>query len=425
MEMSSLISRWPYGECVKQSYDVAAIVSMFTYTILCNIPFLQFLGGYNYVIVFCLLIMVAFFIFRNRVAGCDVEYLPVLYALLVLLSSSITGGLAWASTLQFLSCFALIFVIYPNLSEDSRKSIYRYISYVICIVSAISLFLYLIIAFTDLENSSNQIVSYSLGNVLQNNRLFGILNNPNTLGPIASVAVMITLYRRLVWKENVPLWFMCLSLIINLSCLYLSGCRAAMVSGVACAGLALMSLLPVKARRICLVVLAVCLVFVLVNLTSVLTLLSDITGRDWNTGSSRTLMWEQVPRLIMQHPVFGYGERESYIAVADGWFHGNGTHNLYIETTLLYGLVASIPLALMVLAIAASAIHRFVSEDKSHRYVPELGLLIFLFFFIESFFETLLYQSAPFQPLLFVSMYECSRSYIPKFNVLRAQKAEK
>ena len=314
--------------------------------------------------------------------------------------------------------------IYPNLTEESRRSVYRCISYVICIVTGISLFLYLIIRFTDLEHSSNQMVAYSLGNVFQG-RLFGILNNPNTLGPIAVVAVIITLYRRLVWKEVVAIWFLCCSVLVNLLCLYLSDSRAALVAGVACAGLALLSLLPVKARRICLIALVICLLLVLANLGSILTMLTDMTGRDWVTGSARTPMWEYSPTLIKQHPVFGFGTRAAYRAVSGDIIHPNGTHNLYIETTLLYGLVASIPLVLTVLGIAMSAIRRFVSDGGQVRYVPELGLLIFLFFFVESFFETLLYQSAPFQILLFISMYECSRSYLPRFGVIGVQKDEK
>lgn len=410
--------------CVKQRYDVAAIVSMFTYTILCNIPFLQFLSGYWYVAFACVLTIVALAFFRNRLAVADVEYMPVLYALLVLLSSIVTGGIVWDSTLQFLTCFAMVFLIYPNLTEESRRSVYRCISYVICIVTGISLFLYLIIRFTDLEHSSNQMVAYSLGNVFQG-RLFGILNNPNTLGPIAVVAVIITLYRRLVWKEDVAIWFLCCSVLVNLLCLYLSDSRAALVAGVACAGLALLSLLPVKARRICLIALVICLLLVLANLGSILTMLTDMTGRDWVTGSARTPMWEYSPTLIKQHPVFGFGTRAAYRAVYGDIIHPNGTHNLYIETTLLYGLVASIPLALTVLGIAMSAIRRFVSDGGQVRYVPELGLLIFLFFFVESFFETLLYQSAPFQILLFISMYECSRSYLPRFGAIGVQKDEK
>lgn len=410
--------------CVKQRYDVAAIVSMFTYTILCNIPFLQFLSGYWYVAFACVLTIVALALFRNRLAVSDVEYMPVLYALLVLLSSIVTGGIVWDSTLQFLTCFAMVFLIYPNLTEESRRSVYRCISYVICIVTGISLFLYLIIRFTDLEHSSNQMVAYSLGNVFQG-RLLGILNNANTLGPIAAVAVIITLYRRLVWKEDVAIWFLCCSVLVNLLCLYLSLSRAAQVASVACAGLALLSLLPVKARRICLIALVICLLLVLANLGSILTMLTDMTGRDWVTGSARTPMWEYSPTLIEQHPVFGFGTRAAYRAVSGDIIHPNGTHNLYIETTLLYGLVASIPLVLTVLGIAMSAIRRFVSDGGQVRYVPELGLLIFLFFFVESFFETLLYQSAPFQILLFISMYECSRSYLPRFGAIGVQKDEK
>ena len=123
---------------------------------------------------------------------------------------------------------------------------------------------------------------------------------------------------------------------------YLTDCRSAFAATLAV--VVLFILFSIKKYRktislICLIgilILAICM-------PALLTMLSNATGRDWVTGSGRTYIFKESFQLIKQKPLLGYGTVSNYLDAAHdanlSHLGSNvGTHNIYIEIAILYGI---------------------------------------------------------------------------------------
>ena len=209
------------------------------------------------------------------------------------------------------------------------------------VLSFVMLFLFY---FTDLRNSPNPMISTSIINVMQGGRLYGISAGPNLLGMLSATLAVIAAndLRNGIIKRDTRTLILNIALII-MACasLVLTGSRSALLASFAGFAFIVFASIPsVKARRIIFTILLIALAVCLFFLPAILQLLSDLTGRDWVTGSHRTRIWGFVASKIMEHPLLGNGGNLGDMIREEGGFGVTTAHNLYIELSGIYGIPA-------------------------------------------------------------------------------------
>lgn len=316
--------------------------------------------------------------------------LLVLSVLSVLVTNSISNIAVWETILLS----AVFYLFTGHASEEARRNVLRNIFIITNIVTLLSLFLYFIVLFTDLENSSNYTIAYSLGNVLQGGRLSGITASFNILGPMAMVSCLFSIFFIIKSKsDKKAILTHVLLILLNIYIWYLTDCRSAIVAFVAAIYVGTFFCLPTKKRKIFLVCFVIIGGILALLLILSLPLLSQLTGRDWVTGSGRSAIFKQAMTLVLKEkPLFGFGEVDKYLSAAQNVSFNElgsvvGTHNMYIEVAALFGIPALIFYFLSILSVLLGLIICYLKNIDMRKNRIVLPAAIFAFMLVFELFE--------------------------------------
>lgn len=382
----------------KYNVNTIAIIIIFLASIIRDIPFLGKIGLYAYLpIAICLIL---FMCLVNRPSLKKIYSPFAIFFIYIALIALVTGNIIDLQLWQTLFTFALISVFMATADDDCTYKSLKSINYIIWGICGISLFLYLIGNIFDLYNSNNATIRYTFGSVFSG-RLYGVLNSPNTLGILAVVSMVITAFSIEI-KSRKNLILNVSMLCINSIVLYLSGCRTALVALIIGALVMVYLKSSHKLRKCFLIILLCALAIFICFHTQILSLMDAITGRSWTTGSGRVQIWMDAIERIKDKPFTGYGLQKNYLALPNTIINPNGTHNLFIEIALRYGIPAFLLFTAFIAYLVIATLRKLSDNSflnrKTALYISLMAVLIGSFMF-ENYH---LFQCSPMQIILFI-----------------------
>ena len=345
-------------EAFMKTYSRYTIIFFLNWLLYTNIPFL---GQFRQYFIFSELLLVIPFIFNikniRNTLDLNIPFLSFLGISLLssIINNSILNRYLWMTIL-------LVIAIYSFISQSDRNEIKKlidgiYISLnIILLISFIGITLILL---TDIENSSNETISYSMGNFIQEGRFYGVLNNCNALGPIAGIATYLAILKIRDNKES-STKIILHSTIMLIDLFILIGSKSlSSEAAFACGFLVLILSYKNKNRKTFFIIfLAIMMLGIFVIIDNI-DLLSIILQKDLRTATSRTRIWENALILIKAKPITGYGTFENYLDMAEQlsiFMHKAGVHNQYLEIALQYG----VPALLLFILCLITTIYKFL-----------------------------------------------------------------
>ena len=377
---------------------------------------MPFLGSIRkYIIIVELILSIPFFFNRTNIeyaVSSNIPFLIFIFASIIssMFTNSVLNQNLWMTILLILAIWEFI----AATDEHKTRKLIDDFFISINIIMILSLIGILLVQVTDLENSLNTTISYTLGNFVQFGRFLGVLNSPNTLGPLAAFSAFIAIYRI---KENRKQVSCIISnlLITAMDIYILLGTKSLTSIAGFCIGIGIMLILSIKKHRKLLITVLVLLAILLIALFTInIDYLSEITNRPLRTMSERSIIWKSCFTLLKDHPLTGYGSLDNYIKVSTerGLFiHPNGTHNMFIETMMLYG----IPTALLFIMAIIMTIYRllkcyFNNLDMTDEILM-VPLMIFGFALLQSMMEhQMLFARTPTMIILLFSFIIADRN---------------
>lgn len=371
--------------------SIPLIISFFLLT-LCYIPFSSFIG--NYAVYIELVLLIPFIIrFRNYKLFLKIDFFFVLGITLSFCSLIINRSLL---SVQF--CFTLLlgvisFLFAETASEASKRSVTLSVYILTNLVTLISGIAYIIVKTTNLVTSPNPMISSSFTNVLCcGGRLSGITFNPNMLGPSCMLSCIMAVFYIKENLQNRKIVVLHTTLcIINLYLQFLTDCRASLVAALLVTIIFVLFSIK-KHRKTILLISFFLFLVILVCLPFELNMLTKLTGRDWSTGSGRTLAFKEAFELIKQNPLFGYGTVSNYRQTAELEnlniiANLAGSHNLYIEIALLYGIPVLICFILSICITFWKVLKSYIQNEDM--FISNLAqpCLIVMFILVTGLFE--------------------------------------
>lgn len=351
----------------------------FTFAVM---PFFTFLN-YSGAPLFMLLASIVLCCYnRNRF---DFRKRQIILPVILLYSflSLIMNGTIGYDSYYFLALTIIFSFIVSYSSDDMMKKMVRIIEIFITIIISVSFILLLLYKFTSLRFSDNQMISQSMDNVFSSSSRFnGMTAGPNLMGMIAAIGCVLYIFHFIHAEKIAERIYSFIFSFLSLYFVIISNSRSAILATLLVFFFLVALKLKRKARIIYISVALLILIFLLINLNTVLSFLSSVSGRDWNTGSSRTNIWKFALELIKDRPMMGYAGLAKEFGVAD-------SHNIYIHLALLYG----IPVMVLFMAIIFyDTLKIFVAcfkEDKID-YKREIIYSLFTLFFVRILFESTL-----------------------------------
>lgn len=357
----------------------------FTFAVM---PFFTFLNYWAASLFMLLTSIVLCYCNRNRFDFRKRQIiLPVflLYSFMSLIINRTIGYDAY----YFMALTIIFSFIVSYSSGDMMRKMLRVIEVFITIIISVSLILLLLYKFTSLRFSDNQMISQSMNNVfsISSTRFNGMTAGPNLMGMIAAIGCVLYIFHLIHAEKTAERIYSFTLFFLSLYFVIISDSRSAILAILLVFFFLVALKLKRKARIIYISIALLILIFLLINLNSVLSFLSSVSGRDWNTGSSRTDIWKFSLDYIKNRPLIGYaGYSADYIF---NEFGVTSAHDIYIDLALRYG----IPVMILFMAIIFyDALKIFVAcfkEDKID-YKREIIYSLFVLFFVRIIFESTL-----------------------------------
>lgn len=376
----------------RDNYLEITIFISFLWMSLAYIPFFAPISDWL-LMVDLILFLPGFILNRDylKLAGMSKIYMALLLwsVLSLIVTKSLNNVVVWDTII-----LSFAFYLFFNFSSEAiKKRVIYSIFVIINIVSLLSLLLYFVVIFTDLEHSSIYRVSYSLGNVFQSGRLCGVLISFNILGPMAAIACLLSYFYILSAKGNKKIMITNIILFtLNMVVCYLTKCRSAIVAtGVVIYAIILFSIPPKNRKNWFIVFMGIGIVLLITFILS-LPMLSNLTGRDWVTGSGRTPIYEQVIYLSTHvKPIFGFGSNEniSNYSLANNFILHNyaGSHNMYLEVAILFGIPAMVIYIASLLVVVINTLRCFLKGADMYKTNIILPFLMLIFMIVFELFE--------------------------------------
>lgn len=397
---------------IRQKYNInipAFTVGLsFIWLLLGNMPFLESIQ-YNIVFVNLLLLLLSFLFLKDFKTFNKLNKSLALMLLWYIISAFATHTLSNKHTWFTIILSILAFMMADTFNANCKRILWKSIFISINTITILSFIGYLIIRFTDLEHSEIYTISYSLGNVLQGNRLYGVLNSPNTLGPLAAISFLLSIY----YIHNNPsiknIIINCALIIINLFVLKLTGCRSALVALIVSAVCILVFSIKKDRKKKFIIIISLCLLAGIL-LVSKLPLLSKLTQRDWETGSGRTALYKSALVLIKDSPLFGYGSLSNYYELCQQIsipMDRAGSHNSYLDMAVTYGLPALVFCLIAIISVVIKLLKNYFAYVDFYKedIIDEVVLLTFIL--VYCLFENIV-TICPIQVLFIMEIFSLS-----------------
>lgn len=256
-------------------------------------------------------------------------------------------------------------------------------------IITISVLLAVLYHITDLGNHPSIYVSSSINNVFIGNssRLNGMTENANMLGMVSALAatILINSLRKQFRTSRKWTVLKIVSFSLALTTLFFTQSRAAILS--AFAGIffsVFCSIRSTKIRKSIFCIFISLMIIALIYLPEILRFLTNITGRDWVTGSYRTDIWEFSISLIKKNPIWGYSDGFSNLIYEK--FHVSSAHNFILELLGQFGIPAALCIVTCLLYNSYICIRDFLTSNIDVKQACMYS--VFIMFIVRGLFES-------------------------------------
>lgn len=371
-----------------------------------HIPFLSKFNTVFFIsfITLCGIIMIEFKVF-NHVFEMNLWFILFLS---ITIFSSLYNGFFFNQKL-WTTVFLSIFFSYIASQREMEGDVVLILFYAFNSVAFISFLVALLANHSNLIDSPSPIITNSLFNAIQNGRIYGILDSPNQLGQITAISILISIFciaRKFGNKKNIIINI----ILIIFNCYLLIGTKSRASYLGLCFALFTFVLFKQKRNRLFwlvffLLIGTLFIIFLTINIQT----LETITNRSWVTGSGRVEIWKSAAKLITLRPVWGYGALDQYTYL-DATIDKHGTHNIFIEIAILYGIPASFIFLWSLAVIFKRIAYYFINRQDFSENNLLLTSTLLVFCIINNQFETnILFSISPLQAIFLYSFLYSDR----------------
>ena len=396
------------------SYPRYVLIAYLNWLLYANTPFLGILR--KYFIIFTVLLTIPLIFDQNNILDCIKSNIPfiIFFAVCIistLITRTILTPVLWTTLLVTFAAYK--FVNIADKNEVDKLINAAYISLNIVIIA--SLIGILLVKFTNLEETGPYIVKYSLGNFIQGNRFFGILNSCNNLGPIAAISAIIAISRLLnARKQFNQIILNIIMFTVDIYVLLGTKCMTSMISLLGSFVILFICCFNKKRGHVLLITLGVCILGLILVICNI-DFASSILHKNLKTATGRTEIWANSIKLIKQHPIVGYGSTVRYHEAAqinNLYINKAGTHNMYLEIALLYGIPSLVMYIISIIFTIYKILKKYLSGaaiKENHLLTP---ILIIGFCFILGLAEKLpLFVNNPIMIIFLVSFISIDKIF--------------
>jgi putative inorganic carbon (hco3(-)) transporter len=287
----------------------------------------------------------------KKIAATPIHFLVALYWFVAVLAVAVSPvKKAALDGLIKLTLYSLFFVLGARVLRSSRLTAW---------VTTIFLLVSLVISSYGVRQQFIGVEPLATWNdptsaLAQATRVYSYLDNPNLLASYLLAAIALSIAAVFVWQRWLPKILAVTMLVVNLSCLYFTGCRGAWIGCLVLVAVFLVLLrywwnafLPRWAQRYLLVfggIGAFLILAILFVEPLRIRVFSIFAGREDSSNNYRINVWEAVHKMIAARPFLGIGPgneafNKMYPLYMKDKYSALSAYSIYLETIVETGFI--------------------------------------------------------------------------------------